>query len=261
MSDVRNLAQSAMNEGGVSSIRVLDLDDPQLAATVAGVKATEVTVERTTFVSLCVDMTGSMTPFTSSVVEEINNMLDALRKAGGAEGVLVQITAFNEGVGLKVIIPWTPILQVAALTLQDYTPDWMTPLWDATATTMGGLHLKAEEFLGEGKPVAGVFALLTDGRENASKRYSASDVAQLAADLVDLEVMVVLGFEFGPGAKGALEDMGLPLVIQTGMDHKNLREILHLVSSVSTTASMGTVSAGDLQQQAAKAVESGDFFA
>ena len=73
-----------------------------------------------------------------------------------------------------------PAGEVAPLTVADYQPNAGTPLYDAVGTAVGSAIGQAALYEAlTGNKAGVVFAIISDGQENASTRFSATDVRRL----------------------------------------------------------------------------------
>jgi len=134
-----------------------------------------------THIVFVLDRSGSMDPLRHAAVDGFNEFLARQRALPGAATVtLVQFSS-------EVSTTWENLpLAEAYLAFKAYQPSGNTALYDAVASTIDrtGHHLAS---LPEGKrPGKVLFAILTDGEENASVRYRANDVERRIRHQTDL---------------------------------------------------------------------------
>ena len=118
------------------------------------------------------DMSGSMESLTADTIGGFNAMIDKQRTGEGE--VLVSTVVFNDQ--SRVIHDRVPISKVERLTGRDYVPQGCTALLDAVGGAIhhiGNIHKYARD---EDVPEHTMFVIMTDGYENASRRYSSDKV-------------------------------------------------------------------------------------
>lgn len=121
------------------------------------------------------DMSGSMWDLTQDTIGGYNSLLEQNKKAGGE--CLVSTVFFNDEA--KVIHDRVPIEKVPAITDSDYSPNGSTALVDAFAGAIhhiGNVHKYARE---EDVPEKTLFIVMTDGYENASRKYRSSQLKHM----------------------------------------------------------------------------------
>lgn len=124
---------------------------------------------KTVQVSLVLDRTGSMASIRSDAIGGYNAYIDELKKSG--DDVKFTLTMFDSQ-SVDVIHDAVDVSKVPHLTEETYQPRAATPLYDAIMTAVQRLEAK----VGAGDNV--IFAVLTDGLENASVKYTLSDVKE-----------------------------------------------------------------------------------
>ena len=121
------------------------------------------------------DMSGSMEHLTDDTIGGFNSILKEQAKREGE--VLVTTYVFN---GHSTMIhDRLPITQVERMTRKDYRAGGCTALVDALGEGIHhivGIHRYARK---EDIPEKTIFVITTDGFENASHRYSASEVRKM----------------------------------------------------------------------------------
>jgi len=128
-------------------------------------------MKKTIHYALILDQSGSMHQLKQEVISSFNEQVEMIFKLQKNEPE-VEITntlcIFNDEISFKYIAK--NIDQLQKLTSTDYQPNSCTALYDAIGITM----LKVNEIM---QPKDQVFlAIFTDGLENASKEYTASDI-------------------------------------------------------------------------------------
>jgi len=120
-------------------------------------------------VSLVLDRTGSMASIQSDAIGGYNAYVDELKKS--ADDVRFTLTMFDSQ-SVDLVHEGVEMSQVPHLTEETYQPRAMTPLYDAIMTAVRSLESKV------GPDDSVILAVLTDGLENASRRYTLSDVKE-----------------------------------------------------------------------------------
>ena len=126
---------------------------------------------------LILDQSGSMCQLKKEVILSFNEQVDMILKLVKSDpDALVKLTLclFNDEIVFKQT--GQEIDQIIRLDQENYQPDSMTALYDAIGVTI----MKINEIT---QPSDQVFiAIFTDGLENASKFYSASDISNKIND-------------------------------------------------------------------------------
>lgn len=129
----------------------------------------------TTHVVTVVDASGSMTPLREFVVDGVNQLLADLDP-----GVRVTIIQFDTTNPQVVVVDEVPAGEVEPLTIEDYVPGSSTPLYDAVGIAVRNAVGQASQYeVLTGERAGVVFAIISDGCENASTRFTADQVRKL----------------------------------------------------------------------------------
>ena len=124
------------------------------------------------------DRSGSMQGLESDTIGGFNAMLEKQKKAEGT--VLLSTILFNQE--SVVLHDRVNVLDVPALTGKDYEVSGCTALFDAVGGAVrhvGNVHRYIRP---EDVPDHVLFVITTDGMENASRRFSESDVKRMIAE-------------------------------------------------------------------------------
>lgn len=117
------------------------------------------------------DRSGSMTSLREAAVAGLNSFLAHQRRL--APDATATVVLFAE-VAQTVCVN-TPLSE-AHLELSDYVPGGRTALVDAVGSTIDLVGLRIARLAPDDRPGRVLFAILTDGEENASRGYTALDV-------------------------------------------------------------------------------------
>ena len=130
-----------------------------------------------TLVTLLLDRSGSMQSIRDDTVGAINAWLSELRKAENEMRFsLVMFDGYRYGMDLQKIHVAVPIRDVPDLAESQYEPRGNTPLIDAACTTIRAVR---ESLANRDDEVKVVFAIQTDGFENASRENTWKDLRAL----------------------------------------------------------------------------------
>ena len=121
------------------------------------------------------DASGSMAPLRDDTIGGFNTMLGKQR---GTEGkAYVTTVMFSEN--MRTVHDRIPLEKVKDLTREDYEPMGCTALYDAVGETIRHITAIHKYARKEDVPGKTLFVITTDGMENASRKYNASDVKKL----------------------------------------------------------------------------------
>jgi hypothetical protein len=129
---------------------------------------------------IILDESGSMSSVIGQTVAGCNKTLNSIRMAAiedEEQRQLVSIYCFDTS-NSRYLFYNTPIEDVEDLTIEKYRPNASTPLYDAIGYTVGQLKEKATDSCSIGK-----VTIITDGYENASKRWDHAFVVELIEGL------------------------------------------------------------------------------
>lgn len=137
-----------------------------------------------TRVYLVLDRSGSMDVVRDATIEGINAFVQ--RAAASGERAKMTLTTFSTD--FEVVVADIDLDRFRPMSRNDYRPSGGTALLDAFARTIA---LADQVVLrGEADPNNILFVVMTDGAENASRRYTREALSQLIADREDA------GYEF-----------------------------------------------------------------
>ena len=123
---------------------------------------------------LILDRSGSMSGLEADTIGGFNGMIDRQKKENEEGEVLTSVLLFDDRT--EVLYDRVKIDKVETMTDAQYYVRGCTALLDAIGGAIhhiGNIHKYARE---EDVPEKTVFVIITDGMENASRRYSAQEV-------------------------------------------------------------------------------------
>ncbi len=127
-----------------------------------------------TEVAVVLDRSGSMSAMAEEAIGGFNAFLESQRQGPGE--VRLWLVLFDH----ELIPVWTsaPLAAVRPLDAGSYVPRGTTALHDAVATTIDAVGQRLAALPEAERPGRVIVAILTDGQENASSRFTAAEVAQ-----------------------------------------------------------------------------------
>ena len=133
-----------------------------------------------TYNLIILDESGSMSGVRSQTISGCNETLNSIRNTAKDQPEIKQFVSifcfdtFNS----RYIFQDVPIEDTRDLTPEDYCPNSCTPLYDAVGYTVTELRRLIEK-----TDSVGVVTIITDGYENASRRWNHSSVVELIKSL------------------------------------------------------------------------------
>ena len=127
---------------------------------------------------MILDASGSMYNLTQDTIGGYNSMIDKQRKEEGE--ALVSLVTFNDY--STVLCDRIPIEKVEPLTDRQYVAGGCTALIDAIGGAIHHISNVHKYIRNEDVPEHTLFVIITDGMENASRKYSSSEVKRRIAE-------------------------------------------------------------------------------
>ena len=137
------------------------------------------TIAKTQVYNLVIlDKSGSMESIRKEAIDGYNETLGTIRAAqtkhGDTQEQFVSLAAFC-GCGIEMIYDKTPIDKAEKLTREKYEPCCVTPLFDAIGSSIKKLKNDIKDI----EDAAVLVTIITDGYENASRRYNYETVRKM----------------------------------------------------------------------------------
>jgi len=169
-------------------------------------KTTEPIKNDYTHISVILDRTGSMEEIRDDTIGGFNAFLgDQKAQKGKATLTLVQ---FDSQDPYEVIHRFKPIKEVPKLTRETYVPRARTPLLDALGRGINDLENSLTDMVKTDRPQKVVFAVLTDGQENASHEFSKNQIMKMIKDKTEKEEWQFVFLSADLVAIGEAQDVG-----------------------------------------------------
>lgn len=129
---------------------------------------------RETIVSFLLDESGSMQSCLDSTIDGFNEYLNGRIKKDTGDS-LFTFTKFDSA-AITVVHDAVRLKNVTKLTRENYRPGASTPLYDAIGKTIRSLEATLK---GRTEKPAVLFAIMTDGLENASREFTQESIRKL----------------------------------------------------------------------------------
>ena len=206
-----------------------------------GVSAEDVPASEVFLLTIEIDDSGSIR-FASNaqfVRDGHNLVLDELARSNKSDDILVHTSYLNGG----TLFPYRLLSGAIRLDNTNYNPMGGTPLYDQTLAVLGTVLAKEQEFANQGVPVRTVTVIVTDGRDEGSRR-SASDVKKLVDALLRSEnhIIAFMGIDDGvTDFRAVAREMGIrdEWILTPKNDGHSIRQAFGVVSRISKSASQG----------------------
>jgi uncharacterized protein YegL len=140
------------------------------------------TKENFTSINVIVDASGSMSHLTHDTIGNFNTFLKEQKEFPGEAAFT--LCTFNTDYRLPH--DFVKIASVPSLDAKTYIPQGGTALLDAMGTTIDSVGRKLAGLPEEERPSKVIFLIITDGHENASKRYSAEQIKTMVEHQKDV---------------------------------------------------------------------------
>lgn len=157
-------------------------------------------------IAFVVDRSGSMGRIRAQVVKVFNNQLDTVQRnaVSAGQATFVSTVMFNSSVDKPRHFA-TPVKNVRKLGLKDFKTGGSTALLDAVGTTITELQKVKDA---TSKTTSFLVIVITDGHENASRRYKKSLKGLIQK--VQKTGRWSLAFLVPPSSQGSLTRFGIP---------------------------------------------------
>ena len=128
------------------------------------------------------DKSGSMNRIRQAAVEGFNETLAGIKKAqekyADTQEHYVSLVTFCS-CAVEYVLDKVPVAEARPLTMDDFRPCCLTPLYDAMGMTLTSMRNHVSRI----EDAVVVVTIITDGMENASKEYTGPAVKELVEQL------------------------------------------------------------------------------
>ena len=133
------------------------------------------TKENFTSINVVIDASGSMAHISHDTIGGFNSFLEEQKKEPGE--AVVSLCTFSTD--YRLVHNFVKLGSVPSLDARSYTPRGGTALLDAVGTTIDTVGAKLAAMPEEERPSKVIFLVITDGFENASRRYTQPQIKQM----------------------------------------------------------------------------------
>ena len=178
------------------------------------VKAKKTKKNGRTLVAFLLDETGSMGTIKDDTIGGFNEFIGTLRKEGGIDFIFMKFDSNKN----DVVHDGVPIKDVAKLTDETYVPGAMTPLIDSSMKIIRMAEAKEKQY----SKIQ--VAIQTDGYENSSREFTASDLSGLVKEKTDkgwMFTFLVAGIDSFAQAK----EFGIPTGTTIDYGRRNSKQV------------------------------------
>lgn len=123
-------------------------------------------------IALVLDASGSMDAIRRETIDSLRSFFASFKSS--EDKTLLDVWQFNDKV--SHLVDGADINGSTSALLESYNPEGCTALYDAVCIAIDELGKKFAEMRAEERPDGVIFAILTDGAENASTDFFAADV-------------------------------------------------------------------------------------
>lgn len=127
-----------------------------------------------THITVVLDRSGSMQSIREDTIGGFNAFLKAQQEVG--QRATLTLVQFDSVDPYEVLCHFKPVQEVLPLTAQSYVPRGGTPLLDALGRCINDAEAQIARLPAENRPEKAIFAIITDGQENASHEFRKEQV-------------------------------------------------------------------------------------
>lgn len=153
-----------------------------------------------THIAMVLDRSGSMESCRKATIDAVNKYLLEARQDANMKEADFELLTFDSQ-SIDTVRNGAPI-NVTDISAEDYVPRGGTPLYDAIGRGISGLDGKLAN-AGSGKAI---LVIVTDGQENASRKYNHSSISELIKGRQATGWLIVF---LGAGLDAAAQGMAL----------------------------------------------------
>lgn len=134
-----------------------------------------------THVAIILDKSGSMSRIKEETISSFNEQVKTIKKSAKGSDTYITLTLFDDSVTIHSFAQ--PIETLKEITDDDYKPSGYTAMYDAIGMTVERMKKEIDDI--NDKNTAVLCIIITDGAENASKKWFAADIASLVKRLTE----------------------------------------------------------------------------
>ena len=163
--------------------------------------------ENLTELVVVIDRSGSMEPVANDAIGGFNTFLKAQKEAPGE----AKITVVQFNTQLEFYAANVDVKSVQPLDTKTYTPEGGTALYDAVGLAIDETGKRLASMKENDRPSKVIFAILTDGEENSSKKYRGNEIKKMIEHQRDVYKWDFVFLAAGEGAFKEAEHIGMQM--------------------------------------------------
>ena len=123
-----------------------------------------------TLVTVAVDVTGSTSYFADELRKCLIAAVDSCKKSPRSNNLLLRVILFSSSLkgGIEEVHGFKPLGEIDPNSYQTFSPQGMTPLFDAAFSAVGATNAYAKKLTTQDFLVNGIVFVVTDGDDNTS---------------------------------------------------------------------------------------------
>lgn len=249
--NVNNLFSEALEDGvlGTQSQQILvENINANVIAGANGKAAEEVDATDVTLVTGIFDNSGSIqfSGLTDAVREGQNNLVNTLNQSKQRDEIL--LAQWKLGASAELLHSYLPLSEALMFDQSNYYPNDGTALYDVWMDALASNVAYGQTLAGSGAMVTSVAVMITDGRDEHSRKYSYRECAELTRDLLASESFHLAFIGVGDESKfrDVARKMGFPdgSVLVADATPSEVRRAINLASQSIVRASQGLIQPG-----------------
>jgi len=126
-----------------------------------------------TYVAIVLDNSGSMATVAPETIKSFNEQIETIKKESIGMDTKIILTTFSTAVNSLFFN--VPVDTLQPLTSKNYKPDGWTAMYDGICETIDKMEQELSDI--NDSEIAVLFTIITDGAENASKKFNQKSVA------------------------------------------------------------------------------------
>lgn len=163
--------------------------------------------ENLTELVVVIDRSGSMEPVANDAIGGFNTFLKAQKEAPGE----AKMTVVQFNTQLEFYAVNADVKSVNPLDTKTYTPEGGTALYDAVGLAIDETGKRLAAMEEKDRPSKVIFAILTDGEENSSKKYTGGEIKKMIERQRDVYKWDFVFLAAGEGAFKEAEHIGMQM--------------------------------------------------
>jgi hypothetical protein len=233
---MNNQFDSAIKDGALSMVNAQVLNIPDIGSAIQaglGINVDDVLSSEVLLVSVLIDDSGSISGSNNeqNIIDGHNLILDSLLDSKQKDNVLIHTRYLNG----KILNSFCHIKDANRMDKNNYHSVGGTPLYDETAVLLGTVIKKTQEFVDNGVQVRTCSIILTDGRDEHSKKCDQFTCRSLTEDMFKVELkrhsICAMGIDDGSTNFASIfNSMGITNVLTPGNTASEIRKAFEVAS-------------------------------